>query len=500
MAAKVIEMKNISKSFYNTRALQHVDFTCRSGEVHAVVGLNGAGKSTLINTLGGVILKDEGEILLNGKAIEIKTPIDADGHGISIIHQEYSLINELSIVKNIFLGKEIFKKGGLFLDYRKMEEQVDVLLRRFDLDLNPRMLVKDLNSGEKQFIEIIRAIMSDSWLIVMDEPTSALSEKDKLKLFEFIEKLTREDIGIIYISHHMPEIFGISDEVTIMADGQKKGTYRIKETTENDVITQMIGEDLKQFIKPEKHHIGDDILEVKNLNLPGSYRDINFTVRKGEIVVLTGLRGSGCSEVARTLYGLEDSASGEVMFHNAPLSLKAGPGDKIKKNIGFVSANRDKDGILPVLSVKDNISLPYIDKMKFPLGFVNEAREKSIVNTAIKETTLKTESPECLIKFLSGGNKQKACFGRWLDDDLELLILQEPTRGVDVHAKAEIYRIIEELSEKGVTVVIVSYEVDEVLICADRVLVLFEGRIVSDCSKDDIKKDKILAGIAGVTK
>ncbi|MDC7227232.1 MAG: sugar ABC transporter ATP-binding protein [Spirochaetales bacterium] len=497
MSVNTIKMEGISKSFFSTQALKNVDFECRSGEVHALVGLNGAGKSTLINVLGGVHIKDEGNITLNGESVNITNPIEAREHGISIIHQEYSLINELSISRNIFLGREIHKGNSPFLDYKEMDRQVNELLEKFDLCLSPNMLVNELNSGQKQFIEIIRSLMTDAWLIVMDEPTSALSEKDKEKLFEFIERLRNENIGIIYISHHMPEIFGVADEVTVMRDGQRIETFAIKDTTEAAVVKSMIGEDLKDFIKPEKHHIGDEILKVKDLNLGEQVRDVNFSIRKGEILVLTGLRGSGIEETAKAIYGLEPEASGEITYKGEALPLKKGPRFKLNKRIGFVSANRDKDGILHPQSVKDNISLPTIKKLS-RFGYIDLAREIKLSEQGIKETTLKTESYNTQIKFLSGGNKQKAVFARWLDNDVDFLMLLEPTRGVDVHAKAEIYRVIEELSEKGLTVMIVSYEIDEVLMCADRVLVMFDGKNVLECGQGEIEKEKILAGIAGV--
>ncbi len=497
MSVNTIKMEGISKHFFSTQALNNVDFECRSGEVHALVGLNGAGKSTLINVLGGVHIKDEGQITLNGKPIDIANPIEARTHGISIIHQEYSLINELSISRNIFLGRELYKGRSPFLDYKEMDRQVNVLLEKFELCLSPNMLVNELNSGQKQFIEIIRSLMTDSWLIVMDEPTSALSEKDKEKLFDFIERLKAENIGIIYISHHMPEIFGIADEVTVMRDGRRIDTYKISETSESVVVKSMIGEDLKDFIKPEKHHIGEEIITVEDMNLGERLKDVNFSIRKGEILVMTGLRGSGIEEIANAVYGLEPGAIGKVFYKGEELSLRKGPEYKLRKRIGFVSANRDKDGILHPQSVKDNISLPTIKKLtKF--GYIDLTREIQLAEKGIRETTLKTESYDTQIKFLSGGNKQKACFARWLDNDVDFLMLLEPTRGVDVHAKAEIYRVIEELSEKGLTVLIVSYEIDEVMMCADRVIVMFDGEKVLECGQEELERGKILAAIAGV--
>ena len=491
-----IDMKGISKSFFSNLALDNVDFSCVSGEVHALVGLNGAGKSTLMKILGGVYRKDGGVIERNGKPVEIDSPSDAGSAGIAMIHQELSLINELTVASNIFLGRELRRRRSPILNKREMARQVKKQLDRFDLSIDPNKPVRELNSGEKQIVEIIRALMTDSWLIVMDEPTSALSEEDKDRLFEFINRMKDEGIAIIYISHHMPEIFQIADRVTVMRDGLIVLSERTSKTKENAVIRSMTGEELERFIKPHKKITGEPVLSVKNLSKPGAYADVSLDVRPGEIVVMTGLRGCGAPELAKAIFGLDGDYDGTIEYHGKILKPGRGPATAVRQGMGLVTENRDKNGILPPLSVRDNIALPFLEK--FVRGVVIDgAGVGKAVQKAIRDTSTKTSSPDQEIRFLSGGNKQKVCFSRWLDEDLEMLVLLEPTRGIDVHAKADIYRIIEKLAERGLGILILSYEIDEVVMLADRVLTLYQGRGVSEYTYPDFEKDRMLADIAG---
>lgn len=491
-----IDMIGIGKSFFATRALDNVDFSCVAGTVHALVGLNGAGKSTLMKVLGGVIQCDEGAVSVNGSPVEIRAPADATAHGIAMIHQEYSLINELTVAANIYLGRELYIGRTPFLDTREMARRVRAELDRFGLDLDPARPVRELNSGEKQIVEIIRALMSDSWLIVMDEPTSALSERDKERLFQFIERMKAEGVAIIYISHHMPEIFGIAEKVTVMRDGQIVLSERTSNTTEAHVIAAMSGRDLDDFVKPHKAIDGDVILRASGLGLPGSYADLSFDLRRGEILVLTGLRGCGAPEVAKAVFGLEGGYSGTISYRGVPLEPGRGPAAAVRDGMGLVTENRDKNGIMAPLSVRDNIALPFLEKATRG-GLIDSARIDAVVGKAIRETSTKTTSPAQEIRFLSGGNKQKICFSRWLDDDIELLILLEPTRGIDVHAKADIYRIIEDLATRGVGILILSYEIDEVMMLADRVITLYQGRSVAEYTYPEFDKDQMLADMSG---
>lgn len=491
-----IDMTGIGKSFFATRALDEVDFSCVAGEVHALVGLNGAGKSTLMKVLGGVIQRDEGKIAMNGKPVEIASPADATALGISMIHQEYSLINELTVAANIFLGRELRRGGTPFLDKREMVRRVRAELDRFGLDLDPDRPVRDLNSGEKQIVEIIRALMSDSWLIVMDEPTSALSEEDKERLFDFIRRMKAEGVAMIYISHHMPEIFGIAERVTVMRDGRIVLSERTGDTTEDAVIQTMTGKELDGFVKPPKHLGGEVLVSVRDLDKPGHYSGVSFELRRGEILVLTGLRGCGAPELAKAIFGLDGAYTGEIAYRGQVLPPGRGPAASVRDGMGLVTENRDKNGILAPLSVRDNIALPYLEK-SLRGGLIDGRRISARVDRAIRDTSTKTSSPAQEIRFLSGGNKQKICFSRWLDEDLELLILLEPTRGIDVHAKADIYRIIEDLAERGVGILVLSYEIDEVILLADRVITLYQGRSVSAYTPEDFDKDRMLADMAG---
>ncbi len=491
-----IDMKGITKSFFATKALDNVDFSCHASEVHALVGLNGAGKSTLMKVLGGIYSSDEGTIEVDGAAVTIKTPVDADNAGISMIHQELSLINELTVAGNIFLGRELKRAGTPFLDKREMARRVKAELDRFGLMLDPNMPVRELNSGEKQIVEIIRALMSNSWLIVMDEPTSALSEEDKERLFGFIERMKQEGIAIIYISHHMPEIFGIAERVTVMRDGEIVLSERIAETSEPAVIRSMTGRELAHFEKPHKEIAGEPLLTVDALSKPGSFEDVSFEVRPGEIVVLTGLRGCGAPELAKSVFGLDGDYTGTVSYLGSPLVPGRGPAVAVREGMGLVTENRDKNGILPALSVRDNIALPFLEKA-LRGGVLSRGHIEAVVDKAIRDTSTKTSSPDQEIRFLSGGNKQKICFSRWLDDDLKLLILLEPTRGIDVHAKADIYRIIEDLAGRGVGVLLLSYEIDEVTMLADRVITMYQGKSIARYNYPEFDKDQMLADMAG---
>lgn len=496
MSVNRIEMTGIGKRFFATRALDNVDFSCVSGEVHALVGLNGAGKSTLMKVLGGVIQRDEGTITMNGTAIEIAKPSDASRLGVSMIHQEYSLINELTVTANIFLGRELKHGKTPFLDKRDMTAQVRAQLDRFGLTLDPNLPVRDLNSGEKQIVEIIRALMSNSWLIVMDEPTSALSEEDKGRLFDFINRMKEEGVSIIYISHHMPEIFGIADKVTVMRDGEIVLSEQTSATTEDVVINAMTGKELEDFVKPHKEVSTDVLLSVQQLNKPGVYEDISFDLHRGEIVVITGLRGCGAPELAKAVFGLDKDFKGSISYRGKMLRPGRGPATAVKEGMGLVTENRDKNGIMAALSVRDNIALPFLEKAVRG-GLIDSGRVERVVTKAIEDTSTKTSSPDQEIRFLSGGNKQKICFSRWLDEDLELLILLEPTRGIDVHAKADIYRIIENMAERGVGVLVLSYEIDEVVMLADRVLTMYRGRSVEEYRYPDFDKEQMLADMAG---
>lgn len=493
---KRIDMRGIGKSFFETRALDQVDFTCEAGSVHALVGLNGAGKSTLMKVLGGVIAADEGTIELDGRAVQIDSPGAAADLGIAMIHQEYSLINELTVAGNIFLGRELTRGATPLLNKRAMAARVAAELDRFGLALDPRATVRELNSGEKQIVEIVRALLSDSWLIVMDEPTSALSEEDKERLFTFIRRMQGEGVSIVYISHHMPEIFDIADRVTVMRDGRVVLSEPTVATSESAVIEAMTGVELKDFVKPHKERSGETLLVVENLSKPGDFDGIDITLHRGEILVMTGLRGCGAPEIAKAIYGLDGDYTGRILYRDEELAPGRGPAAAVADGMGLVTENRDKNGILAPLSVRDNIALPFLEKAVRG-GLIDRNRIEATVSKAVAATSTKLASPEQEIRFLSGGNKQKVCFSRWLDESLELLILLEPTRGIDVHAKADIYRIVEDLASRGIGVLILSYEIDEVMALADRVITLYHGHEVADYVYPDFHKQRMLADMAG---
>ena len=398
---------------------------------------------------------------------------------VSMVHQEYSLINELTVAGNIYLGNELRRGKTPFLDKRDIARPVKAQLDRFGLDFDPNRPVGDLNSGDKQIVEILRALLSDAWLIVMDAPTSALSQDDKERLFGFTHRMKAAGVPIICISHHMPEIFGIAEEVTVMRDGRIVLSERIDQTTEQAVIKSMTGTKLDDFAKSEMHLTDEVILSVDGLSKPEFYGDVSFTLRRGEILVPTGLRGYGAPELATAIFSLDGVYAGRISYRGTPLIAGRGPATAVREGMGMVTENRDKNGILVPLLVRDNIALPFMEK-SLNAGLINAKRVEKVVEKAIADTSTKTSSPSQEIRFRFGGNKQKICFSRWLDPDLELLILLEPTRGIDVHSKADICRIIEDLAERGVGILILSSEIDEVIMLADRVITLSQSQSVGE--------------------
>ena len=496
---RLIRMSGITKSFLDVRVLSNVDFSCRSGEVHALVGLNGAGKSTLMNVLGGVLQADGGMVEIDGIPVEFASPADAAKAGISMIHQEYSLIDELPVWGNIFLGRELKKRGTFFLDRRGMAELVQEQLERFELDIDARQQVRDLDSGEKQIVEIIRSLMSDAHLIVMDEPTSALAEGDKQRFFTFIRRMKSEGYSIIYISHQMSEIFGIADRVTVMRDGEIVLSEETARIAEDEVIHAMTGRELENFVKPHKEGLNDPLLVISKLTKADVYRNVSLDVNRGEIVALTGLRGCGAAELAKAVFGLDGEYDGQIRYRGKLLKPGRGPATALADGMGLVTENRDKNGILSLLSVRDNIALPFLERNSKGM-LVDAGSVASMVANAIRQTSAKVTSPDQEIRFLSGGNKQKICFSRWLDGDIELLILLEPTRGIDVHAKADIYRIIEGMAERGMGILILSYEIDEVALLADRIVTLRQGDKIGEYKFPNFDKTRILADVAGTAE
>ena len=488
-----IEMKNIYKSFGKNDVLKGVDFTVGSGEIHALVGENGAGKSTLMNILSGVLEKDEGEILIDGKKVDIRDTNKAKDFGISFIHQELSDWPELSVMDNIFMNNELRK--GIFLDKAKMREKTKKLLSNFDLDIDPDTPVSKLSVGQRQMMEIAKANLNKVNLLILDEPTSALTNNEIDKLFKLIKKLRDENVSMIYISHRMEEIFALTNKITVMRDGKSVAVMNTNDSNEKEVVSHMVGRDIGDFYPDMDSEISDVKIELKNFTREGFYKDINIKAKKGEVLGISGLMGAGRSEIMRSLFGLDPKDSGEVYIDGKKVEINS-PGDAIKNKIGFVTENRQEEGLILDESIRENISLLNFDKFSNKT-FIDRAKEKGLSDSLVDSFKVKTQSSESKLRDLSGGNQQKVVFAKWYAIDPEILILDEPTKGVDVGAKREIYDLIKTMTEKGVSVILISSDLPELLSISNRIYVIHEGKVQGEILARDADQEKVMTLATG---
>ncbi|MRH41459.1 ATP-binding cassette domain-containing protein [Aquibacillus halophilus] len=490
MSETLLEMNKITKRFPGVYALQSVDFELRAGEVHALLGENGAGKSTLMKVLGGIHTPDEGKIHINGNEVSILDVKDAQQHGISIIHQEIVLVPYLSIAENIYLGREILNKAGL-IDLDKMVENSQEFLRDFKLEIDARTHIKKLTVAQQQMIEIIKAVSFESKIIVMDEPTSSLTDREVDFLFKTIENLKKKGVGIVYISHRMNELFEISDMITVMRDGSYIGTVKTKEATNDQLISMMVGRELTNYYDRSYSSSTDDaVMEVINLSKKGILHDINFKLRKGEILGFSGLVGAGRSELMKCLFGIDTFERGEVSVNGVKIVIK-NPSHAIKNNIAYVPENRKEEGLFLSKPVNYNITIKILHQfIKF--FRVDNYYEDNEVRNYIEELSIRTPSPYQVVRNLSGGNQQKVLISRWLATKPKILILDEPTRGVDVGAKAEIYSIMNRLSKEGVSIIMISSELPEIMNMSDRVAVMYKGKIQKILDRESYSQEKIM--------
>lgn len=492
---KVLEMINISKAFGGVQAVKNVNFSIKNGEIHALVGENGAGKTTLMNILGGVVKQDTGKTVLNGEELIIDSSRRAHEIGISFIHQELPLIDELSISKNIYLGIELIKGPG-WMNFKAMNKNTKEMLNRFDININPDTLVENLSTGQKQIVEICKSLIGGSWIIIMDEPTSALTEGEKERLFSIMRSLKNDGVGILFITHRMPEIFEISDVVTVMRDGQNAGTLEISKTSEKEVIKLMIGHELGEiFTSKKKSFNGEIALEVKNFSKSNVFKNIDFNIRKGEIVGLGGLMGSGRTEIAKCIYGLDKADEGKIYLNHKEINIK-NTHQAIAAGIVYIPEDRRKEGIFNSMNVRDNLSIPSLPWYA-KRGFIAGIKEKNMVANIIKNLNIKVSTVEQEILNLSGGNQQKVSLGKFLAlKNILVLVFDEPTRGIDVGAKSEIYKIINELASNGVAVLMISSDLDELIGISDKIVVLRKGEKVGEFTKaDEDIKQKVLTCI-----
>ena len=486
---RILAMKNIDKSFPGVQALKDVDFNLNKGEVHALVGENGAGKSTLVKILNGIHKKDRGIIKYRGEKVEYKNPKEAMKAGLSIIHQELELIPHLSVAENIYLGRE--PKKGIFIDYQKLYEITGKIIDKLGVNINPQEIVKNLNIGKKQMVEIAKAVSQNADVLVMDEPTSSLTNQEIDILFDLIERLKEQEISIIYISHRLEEVFEICDKVTVLRDGKKVDEVKVEDTDREKLIQMMVGRNIDERFPEVKTENKDTILEIKNLTVPGKVKNASFKLRKGEILGVAGLMGAGRTELAKSIYGEFKKTSGEILLDGNKINLNS-PQKAIKNGIYYLSEDRKGEGLILNLSVEKNITLSIIKKLsKFGM-FINKNEEEKITKNYIDEFDIKTPSPEQKVKNLSGGNQQKVVVSKVLSTKPQIVILDEPTRGIDVGAKNDIYHLIKKLTSEDVAVIMISSELPEILNLSDRILVMYENEQAGILNAKDADQEKIM--------
>lgn len=485
----LLTMKNIKKSFSGVAALKNAELELNKGEVVALMGENGAGKSTLMKILTGIYSKDEGTVTFEGKEVEYKSVSESEEAGIAIVHQELNMMNDLTVAQNLFIGKE--RKKGIFIDDAKMAEDAKELFKKLNVDINPNVKIGNLTVGKQQMVEIAKAISTNAKVIVFDEPTAALTDSEIEELFKVINDLRAKGTGIIYISHRMDEINVISDKVIVMRDGEYVGTLVTKECTKDDIIKMMVGRTV--FMEPKtKSDVAADaevVLRCENLNRGKNVKNVSFDLRKGEILGFSGLMGAGRTEVARLIFGADPMDSGKIYIHGKEVSIKSTK-DAVNAGIGYLSEDRKRYGLLVDKSVEENTCLSSLEKFTKGL-FIDGSKSKTVSEKYVQELRTKTPSVTQIIKKLSGGNQQKVVIAKWLVKDSEILIFDEPTRGIDVGAKSEIYDLMERLVKEGKSIIMISSELPEVLRMSDRVVVMCEGRItgcldISEASQEGI--------------
>lgn len=488
-AENILEMRSITKVFPGTKALDKVSVTFRQGEVHALMGENGAGKSTLMKILAGEMRQDGGTVYLNGIPVSIGTTFRSQELGVSIIHQEFSLIDELTVAQNIFLGQEI-RTGG-FVNTRAMEKEAQKVVDGMGLDIDVRRSVKNLTVGEKQMVEIAKALKVKAWLIIMDEPTSALTEDEKEYLFNVIRNLKAKGVSVVYISHRMQEIFDICETITVLRDGQYIGSAKVNEIDEPQLIKMMVGRELSNIFSRERNQLGKTVLRVENLSRDGVFENISFEVREGEVLGFSGLLGAGRTEIARCLFGLDQYDAGRIYLDGEEITIK-NSADAIRKGIFYLPEDRKQEGFIPFMSIRENLAFPSYPVISNKLGVISEKEESRISQNQVSALKIKCAGDKQNVGELSGGNQQKVSFGKWMHLDAKVLILDEPTRGIDVSAKAEIHQIIASIARQGVAVILISSEMPELLGAIDNVIVLREGVIRGFFSADEVTQDLIM--------
>ncbi len=490
-----LRVSGIDKSFPGVKALSNINFAVRKGTVHALCGENGAGKSTLMKVLTGLYKADKGQIFIDEKPVEIKNPIQAREYGISMIAQELNYVSELSVEENLFMGRLPKNKiGGV--DWKKVRSEATKFLQEEGLTYDPAQKLKTLTVSDIQMLEIIKAVTNNAQVVLMDEPTSSISQADSQRLFEKIKELKAKGVSIIYISHKMEEVFQIADDITVIRDGAVVSTDRAEDLDIQTVIARMVGRPLDNVYPKENFPLGDVVFEVENFNAKGIFADINFHARKGEIVGFAGLVGAGRTELMRAIFGLDPKDSGKVKIDGQEVEIRS-PESAIKKKLIMLSEDRKEYGIIPVRSVMENASLASLNRY-FYGGRNHKKKEKSEVTEIFKRMDVKTPGLDTLISSLSGGNAQKVLLARWMLCEPEVMILDEPTRGIDVGAKFEIYRLMTDMVREGKTIIMVSSELPELIGMCDRIYVMCQGRITGCLEKEEFSQEAIMMRATGL--
>ncbi len=498
--APVLEMRKINKQFPGVIALRDVDFDLHRGEVHVLMGANGAGKSTLMKVLSGVYPKDSGDIFIDGKKVEINGSKDAQELGVAIIYQNFSQVPHLSVAENIFLGREKTSFG--LIDYRQLYRDAEQALSHVGLDVDVKGKVIDLSVSQRQMVEIAKALSFDSKILVMDEPTSALTKKETETLFDIINALKKRGIGIVYISHRIEELRDLGTRVTVMRDGGVVGTRPIAGTEMSDLVKMMVGKDVKYNVR--KNEIDEaevagraEVLKVEKLHSGSRLKNISFTLRRGEVLGLFGLMGSGRTELVRALFGVDKFDSGTIFVDGSPVDI-ANPGVAVQHGFGFLTEDRLNSGLAMTMGVGHNITLPSLDKFARGKVYIDTSRERRSVAGIVDELKIKTPSQSQFVQFLSGGNQQKVVFGKWIMAGSRILFLDEPTQGIDVEAKDEVHKfILDYAHEKNNSVLFISSELPEIISICDRILVISDGQLVSEIQAKDATQEALMGAALG---
>ncbi len=489
----LLALQGVSKSFPGVRALREVAFELRAGEVHALLGENGAGKSTLIKIVSGVHRPDAGQLLIDGQPAAFASPLDAQAAGIATIYQELLLFPELSVAENIFMGHPPRARLGA-IDWQKMRAGAEAILASLEIhDLDVSSLVGGLSVGQRQRVEIAKALSQNARILIMDEPTAALAEADVVRLFGIVRMLRGRGVGIVYISHRMEEVFELSDRVTVLRDGAYVGTRVTAATSRDELITMMVGRTIDQLFPKSVAKLGDPILELRELRRQPLTRGISLTLRAGEIVGLAGLVGSGRSELAQVIFGITPAESGEILIAGEAARVGS-PGAAKRLGIAYVPEDRGSQGLIRPMSLCHNVSMAVLGRLRQG-PFVDQGAEADLAERSIRQFNIRASSRDQVVEQLSGGNQQKIVLGKWLATAPRILIMDEPTRGIDVGAKAEIHRLMSELAAKGLAILMISSELPEIMGMSDRILVMREGRLVAEFARDAASQEAIAAAM-----